>query len=164
MFGEDTWFLSDFGPKFEYKDDAPKNKDIKTTSFPSLGQVLETKWSTTQSRHFPLSPTFIKSRILSTFRSARMRDPLPTDLAEIVSLSKELLRANSVDESFLSDDDLQRLCTQSMTAPVMVCSVLGSFLAQEVIKAVSLSGEPGKNFFVFSATNLVAKAIPISCS
>lgn len=162
MFGEEAWFFSDFGPKFEYKDDAPRNKDIKVTSFPSLDNVLAKKWNTFPSRHFPLSLTFVKSRILATFRNANnQRNPTVTDIPDLVTLSKKLLVDNSIDETFVSDDQIHSLCSQSMVAPVMICSVLGSFLAQEVIKAVSLSGEPGRNFFVFSAQNLVVRALPL---
>jgi hypothetical protein len=43
----------------------------------------------------------------------------------------------------------------------MICSILGSFLAQEVVKAVSLTGVPGFNITVFSGDDTIVKAFPI---
>jgi len=51
---------------------------------------------------------------------------------------------------------------ESSGANVLTCSVLGSFLAQEVVKAVSRTGEPGFNVFVFNANLCEVKAIPIA--
>lgn len=36
--------------------------------------------------------------------------------------------------------------------------VIGGFLSQEVVKAVSKIGEPMRNVFVFSATDFVGKS------
>lgn len=61
----------------------------------------------------------------------------------------------------LSTAEIQQLCVVASSAPVMLCSVLGSFLAQEVVKSVSHSGEPAFNVFVFSGTDFIAKAFPV---
>jgi hypothetical protein len=68
VMGREAWFIADFGENFEYFDDPPKNKTKLSTSFPSLEFVLQKKWSELPSRHFPLSKTFVKSRILRFFR------------------------------------------------------------------------------------------------
>ena len=61
----------------------------------------------------------------------------------------------------LSDAQVERLCTLAGTASVMTASVLGSYLSQEVVKAVSHTGEPAFNVFVFSAEDFEAKAFPV---
>jgi hypothetical protein len=47
-----------------------------------------------------------------------------------------------------------------MSNPVVVHSVVGSFLSQEVIKVLSLVGEPMFNIFVFSGATFEGKAFP----
>ena len=61
----------------------------------------------------------------------------------------------------LSTAELASLCAVSSAASVLACSVLGSYLSQEVVKAVAHSGEPAFNVFVFSAVDFEAKAVPI---
>jgi hypothetical protein len=61
----------------------------------------------------------------------------------------------------LDESQLQRLCQVAGTASVLACSVLGSYLSQEVVKAVSHTGEPAFNVFVFSGEDLEAKAFPV---
>lgn len=75
-----------------------------------------------------------------------------------------MVAAESLEEEQLPifEDDLQKLCQQATSGvQVMVCSVLGSFLSQEVIKAVSHTGKPAFNVFLFSSKTFAAKTIPI---
>jgi hypothetical protein len=69
---------------------------------------------------------------------------------------------NNDDKIILNNIELQRLCeVSSGGAPIMINSILGSFLSQEVIKGVSLTGTPAFNVFEFSCENFVAKAFPV---
>lgn len=61
----------------------------------------------------------------------------------------------------LSATDLHSLSRVAGTASVLAASVLGSYLSQEIVKAVSLTGEPALNVFVFSASDYEAKAFPV---
>jgi hypothetical protein len=54
------------------------------------------------------------------------------------------------------------LIAVSGSANAMVCSVLGSYLAQEVIKGVSLSGAPGFNVWVMDGEDYSVKAFPVN--
>lgn len=71
-FAEEALFFSDFGINFQYKEDTvasssmhtPKEPSLRSVSFPSIKAVLEKKWVEIPSRFFPLSPTYVKSRIL----------------------------------------------------------------------------------------------------
>lgn len=50
-----------------YKQDAPMSK-MASVSFPSLAQALAVPWTDLVKRHFPLSDTFVRSRVLHKFR------------------------------------------------------------------------------------------------
>eukprot|EP01034_Spumella_vulgaris_P024037 gene24037-30333_t len=69
--------------------------------------------------------------------------------------------ATGEEQNVLSDTEIRRLCDMSSCTSMMACSVLGSYLSQEVIKGVSATGAPGYNVFVFTGDDLVVKAIPI---
>jgi ubiquitin-like 1-activating enzyme E1 A len=184
VFGEESIFYSDFGDVFEYKDDPkPASAEssssssssssvqpaqaIKTLSFPAIDQVLGRKWKDITSRHFPLSPTYVKHRILTMYKSEH--GGVPMGIADSDKLAAILARCQtengvgSVESSILSEDDLQRLCVVASTVNVMTCSVTGSYLSQEVIKAVSKTGCPALNVFVFSALTFTALAFPVLC-
>jgi ubiquitin-like 1-activating enzyme E1 A len=195
-FGMDAWFISDFGDSFSYKDDPPKNKDTVTISFPSIAKIVEKPWSAVNSKKFPLSPIFVKFRILETYRNQYGRLPTSSDLSTLVTVAKETLSRNDIPVSHLdtdgssmdicnnsnnngnskaplspielcSLDDLKFLCClskpdgSSSDICVLPCSVLGSFLSQEIIKAVSWTGEPALNTFIYNGSQCEAKCIPI---
>lgn len=199
VFGDESIFYSDFGPNFEFKDDPkpasnniessnssivqPAQPTIKTISFPSIEQVLARKWKDIVSRHFPLSPTFVKHRILTMYKSthggvpmgvAVDRENLSTIMAHCQTeygvgaeeresanpaTRKIYDSLNSVISAVSADTD--RLADLASTVNVMVCSVAGSYLSQEVIKAVSKSGSPAFNIFVFSSSIFTALAFPV---
>ncbi len=68
---------------------------------------------------------------------------------------------NEISQSFLSVEDLRKISKSANSVLVITASILGSMLSQEVIKAVSKSGEPGMSVFVFSCDDYIAKAFPI---
>ena len=67
VFGNEAWFMADYGSNFNYKDDAPRDKIISKVSFPSIETALNVKWNTLVARRCPLSKTYAKSRILSKY-------------------------------------------------------------------------------------------------
>eukprot|EP01040_Poterioochromonas_malhamensis_P006331 gene6331-6818_t len=199
--GENSIFFSDFGEKFEYKED-PKtgsnsntassssstsegNSDsnnkpaavIKQISFPSLGTILNKKWNTIISRFFPLSKIFVQFRLLHSYRSRFGRNPTKDDLLSVKAVYNDLLTANNLNDPIFegqtayqegllkNDEDFFAIC-QSLHPHITygiitTISVLGSVLTQEIIKAISLTGIPGFNVFVFEGANYSVKAIPI---
>ena len=159
--------MADFGVDFKYKNDPPNNKEIKSKSFPSLRAVFDQPWNSVKSRMFNISPTYVKSRILRTFIDKYNRYPTTTpadDLVLLKAITSELLVANGMagDEGFLASLNLDTLPLIATAENVMVCSTLGSFLAQEVIKGVSLSGEPGFNVCVCNGDDCSVNAIPMT--
>lgn len=87
MFGEEGLFYSDFGTEFSYKEDKQPGSSnsnansssegsssssaevakVKSMLFPSLEALVNKRWSECVSRHFPLSMTFVRHRLLVEF-------------------------------------------------------------------------------------------------
>lgn len=76
VFDNEGIFYCDFGDNFVYKEDSsvqhnPTNAQTEqkftTKVFPALLQLLQKKWDAIPSRFFPLSKTFVKSRLLQSF-------------------------------------------------------------------------------------------------
>ena len=114
------------------------------------------------SKHYPLSTTYVKSRILSKFRDTNHhRNPAVSDIDAMMRIKDDLFKANNCDGNLVNSEQIHNLCSHSTYAPIMICSILGSFLSNEVIKAVSLSGKPELNIFVFSSDDYVVKVFPV---
>jgi hypothetical protein len=165
-FGLEGWFISDFGDGFQYKNDPPNNKDVMSVTFPALESVLRRPWSAMKTRFHAVSSTFVKSRILRAFVDKHGRYPMAkddsTDTTVLNDMASSLLAENGVQTADLSSPlDIEALPRIAAAVNVMTCSVLGSYLAQEVIKAVSLSGAPGENVFVFDGNDCSVKVTPI---
>lgn len=96
-------------------------------------------------------------------RAAHGRDPSTDDLAALQDTMLAIQAANNYPTTspVLSQSDLLSLSSVAGTCSVLAASVLGSYLSQEVVKAVSLAGEPAFNVFVFSAADFEAKAFPV---
>ena len=90
----EAWFISDFGPQFQYQNDPPHNKELKLCKFPSLDTVLSTKLSSALvHRHLTLSPTYVKGRLIAKFKNEMGgRAPSATDEMKMKSLAEELFR------------------------------------------------------------------------
>lgn len=140
----------------------PNNKITRTITFPSLEQVFKQTWSKMISRHFTLSSTYIKSRVLRSFINEKNRYPLPLseDIPILNRIAIKMLHDNLVNNAFISELELDQFPSICNAINVITCSTLGSFLAQEVIKAVSLSGEPGFNIFEFNGHDCSVRAFP----
>jgi len=174
-FGAEGVFISDFGHDFQYKDDERPNTEfvpsLKNISFPSITSVLDMPWSKQQKRYLPLAPAFVKSAILAKWSNGLLKwascsnsDPAAdTEANEANNSSRtstgrrsflhkaaqEALVANGLPAEFLSEQDLDDLLAQRNAPTATVCSIMGSFLAQEIVKGVSSVGEPGYNTHVF---------------
>lgn len=78
---------------------------------------------------------------------------------------RSLCTVHQVDINKITDKDIHQLLSTAtphfMMSAVVSCSILGSFLAQEVIKALTWCGEPGNTFWQFSADSIEVKAIPL---
>ena len=180
-FGMEGWFVCDYGPSFEFKEDQKQgaasqrvSRDnsssststtpaIHTISFPSIKQALAVPWNTHISRRKPLSPVYVKARVLAEFHTSRGRLPNPTDAAAMKALTTQLLSANNVTDTAVVTpilESLDHLCVCSGSVIPVVSAVVGGLLAQEVLKAVSLVGQPMQNIFVFDGMTNEARTFP----
>lgn len=64
-------------------------------------------------------------------------------------------------KALLPRESLQELCVQAQCCSIISCSVLGSTLSQEIIKAITCVGKPGRGTFVFSSVDMVVRCIPM---
>ena len=104
------------------------------------------------------------------YSASHGRLPDSTNTTDITSLQEHLTTLQSTNNipsdnntilTMAQSQQLEYLCRVAGSASVLACSILGSFLSQEVVKAVSHTGEPAFNVFVFSGEDLEAKAFPI---
>lgn len=82
----------------------------------------------------------------------------------LLSITSNLLNDNGISNKLINGDLVfdensqfsiskdEVLCFSKVASitPITSCSVLGSFLAQEIVKAISESGKPDSNIFSFS--------------
>lgn len=165
-FSLEGWFISDFGTDFKYKKDPPNDKAINTISFPSLKTIFEQPWIDQKSRYFSVSTTYIKSRIVRLFISQEGRYPnienTEKDIEKLNTLTKKMLDNNKLEESFINELEVEKIPYLCNNMNVLTSSVLGSFLAQEVVVGVSLAGTPGFNVFIFDGLDCSVKCFPIA--
>jgi hypothetical protein len=76
--------------------------------------------------------------------------------------SNQFHNEHGISSPYTDATALQSLFTIRQCQSVLVCSILGSYLAQEVIKAVSLSGEPGFNIFEYVSDTFSVRAFPVT--
>lgn len=175
VFGQESMFISDFGADFKYQVDKKEKKEgvaneavaqveaeIHTMTFPPLEEVLQKQWAATSSKHFPLSKTFVKARLLAQYRDQHEgRNPSAGSNAAFSTWASSVVSQQGLSPDAVPEAELEKLAHTADCTPIVTCSTLGSYLAQEVIKGVSLSGQPGFNVFVFSCEDYQVRVIPI---
>lgn len=159
-FGLDGCFVTDLGDSFEFKNDPPNNTKLEVLGYPSLLDVIQKPWNLLASKFSPLSITFLKWRVLTQFRDLNAgRSPRSEDFATVMTIAMDLMAHNAVDPTTLTEDTIATLCNCADAGMNMsICAVVGGFLAQEVIKAVSRQGRPMMNVFVFSADDCAGRS------
>lgn len=77
-----------------------------------------------------------------------------------------LLELPSMPESSVNnwEEEWRRYCHNHEVGTVFACSILGSILSQEIVKAISRTGRPGDNVFVFTGQTMTARAFPVAAS
>lgn len=173
-YGCEGFFALDFGSSFTFHHDPPRQSQIDTYYYPSLEEIFQTKWSTLERKHSPISKTYLYSRIISSYYTQNGKLPLRTNLDEVQTFCSNLLIQNNLPENYLTIDEIrQNICLLSWSQFIALCSVVGGFLSQEVMKAISNTGVPMMNIFVFSlldgvgrefTTKSTASNIPLSLS
>lgn len=126
-----------------------------------MQETLQKSWKTIPSRHVELSPIYMRFCAIIRFRQLHGRNPNESDEAEFSRVLSELLVQNEVDLMSTLAPSIPSLLSVVDNGLILNSSILGSFLSQEVIKAVSLQGTPGVNVFVYNGKDNSVKCIPI---
>ena len=79
-----------------------------------------------------------------------------------VSPETFVVEGNVVDDRAISRSDVEDWCRTSQLTSVIPCSILGSFLAQDIVKAVTKSGKPDSSVFLFIGKTMEVKALPMN--
>ena len=77
-------------------------------------------------------------------------------------VAQDALIANGLDANFLTSHELDLLYRQRDMPTSTVCSILGSFLAQEIVKCVSKVGEPAYNTHVYFPGEGIVSVYPMT--
>lgn len=122
-------------------------------NYPSLEEAISIPW-----RDLPrkVSKVYFAMRVIERFELSEGRNPGETsisDLPLILKLRKELCDAQSLSESHIPTSLLERILVAGRKEHPPVCAILGGVLGQEVIKAISVKGDPLKNFFYFDTAD-----------
>jgi molybdopterin/thiamine biosynthesis adenylyltransferase len=145
-YGQEGMFISDFGSNFQYKEDERPNyvPTVQTMAFPSIKDVLQIQWNKMQKGKFlPLSSVYVKAGILSKWKNIQTKN-------EQHVTAKIALEQNGIADDYFTESDLNALQRVSAISSATVVSILGSFLAQEIVKGVSKIGEPAFNTHIFT--------------
>jgi ubiquitin-like 1-activating enzyme E1 A len=163
-FGSDSVFISDFGEDFQYKDDDRPNTDfvptVKKISFPSMSSVLAMPWGKQSRRFMPVAPAFVKGALLAKWDSSSSSSS-SDGFRDMAALA---LEENGLPSQFIPAEQLTALLQQVQAPAVTVCSIMGSYLAQEVVKCVSGIGEPAFNTHIYSPEDCTVSVYPMCTS
>ncbi|KAK8943785.1 SUMO-activating enzyme subunit 1B-1 [Platanthera guangdongensis] len=121
--------------------------------YPSLEDAISIPW-----RDLPkkTTKTYFAMRVLEYFESwqyGKLCQTSDSDIPHVLESRKVLCDEQGLSESHLPDALLNRLVAAGAGEYPPVCAILGGFLGQEVIKAISGKGDPIKNFFYFDAAD-----------
>ncbi|WOL11430.1 SUMO-activating enzyme subunit 1B-1-like [Canna indica] len=122
-------------------------------SYPSFQEAISIPW---QNLPRKVSKLYFAFRVIEKFEFSEGRIPgqlSSSDLPSILQLRKELCDAQSLNESHIPEELLERILVAGSKLYPPVCAILGGILGQEVIKAISGKGDPLKNFFYFDAAD-----------
>ncbi|KAF9998393.1 SUMO-activating enzyme subunit 1 [Entomortierella chlamydospora] len=128
----------------------------KSQSYDSLSSTLECFWGFPKPRVLKrkVSPLFFAIQVLWLFQQAH-GGRLPQggnqqDLEAMFKLRDERLKSAQVDNSFVEDELLQTLVETASAEISPVCAIVGGFLAQDILKALSGKDSPLLNYFLYN--------------
>ncbi|KAF9173730.1 SUMO-activating enzyme subunit 1 [Mortierella sp. AD010] len=128
----------------------------KSQSYDSLSSTLECFWGFPKPRALrrKVSPLFFAIQVLWLFQQAH-GGRLPQggdqqDLEAMFKLRDERLKSAQVDNSFVEDELLQTFVETASAEISPVCAIVGGFLAQDILKALSGKDSPLLNYFLYN--------------
>lgn len=157
-FGFYACALIDLGVNHTFRKETGKDKlsDVmKISPYLSLDDMTKKNLSDVKDRWHKSGPPMIytKYRTILNFLEQKKEYPTEEIAAEFVSLTKEFLKSQGLEEGYIgSDDDLKDLAKTANAEVSPVCAVIGGVIGNEVIKAISGKGEPANNMLLFDGT------------
>ncbi|KAF9106364.1 SUMO-activating enzyme subunit 1 [Mortierella sp. AM989] len=128
----------------------------RSQSYDSLERTLECSWGFPKPRALnrKVSPLFFAIQILWSFQQAH-GGRLPQggnqqDLDAMFKLRDERLKSAEVSSAFVEDELLQTLVESASAEISPVCAIVGGFLAQDILKALSGKDAPILNYFLYN--------------
>lgn len=89
--------------------------------------------------------------------------PTLVDAPRVSALASALILTNDVSDLMTPDDISRTICLDMSWGQLLpVCSIVGGFLSQEIVKAVSKVGVPMINVFVFSLLDGIGRTFSTS--
>ena len=120
-------------------------------TFPSLGDVVKKPWSQIQGRKMPVPVALAKCLLMASLTEVDASGNTRVASEDRHAFVAAKMRENGVADGFLLPEgaDAEEMCKRLALLPrypsVTICSTLGSYLAQEVIKGISRSSAPNFN-------------------
>lgn len=143
------------------EEEIAKKIPVKVTS-PSFSQIINKKWSEVETKKMKKSPSLAKCVVMAKLMDMSRSGTVSNEaVADLVTAE---MKKNEVPEKFLSEDsDINTLLLQLPRFPsVFTCSILGSYLAQEVIKGIGRTEPPNFNTSVYAGQGAGVVVYPIN--
>ncbi|CAM9534387.1 unnamed protein product [Chrysoparadoxa australica] len=155
-FGQNGYIMMDLGKHSYRPEKGSKVLDLVELVYPTVSEACDVLWSDLQDRWGKVSKIYVMAQLLFSFQEAKGRRPGPSDSQEMCSFGAKELKRNGV-EGYLDNDELEQLSVTAGAELSPICAILGGLLGQEVVKAISLKGEPALNVFVLDGNTCQAK-------
>ena len=158
----ETADLTDRGGKRSSSSSSPNGNDNEAAeeveqreqvevAFPSLEDVVRKPWSQIKVRKMPVPVALAKCLLMASLTEVDASGKACVANEDRQTFVAAKLRENGVADGFLMPEgaDAEEICKRLALLPrypsVTICSTLGSYLAQEVIKGISRSSAPNFN-------------------
>ncbi|KAF9160712.1 SUMO-activating enzyme subunit 1 [Actinomortierella ambigua] len=128
----------------------------RVQNYDSLQATMAATWGGLSSKALrrAVSPLFFAFQVLWKYQmnhDGHLPDTTnESDVLELLKLRDERLSDAQVNPSFVPDDLLMLLASSADAEISPVCAIVGGFLAQDILKALSKKDSPLHNFFVYN--------------
>ncbi len=159
-FGLYACAMIDLGKDHPYREEMGKDKlsDVKKVKpYKTLEEMFQVKLADAKDRwHKNGAPlVYAQYRTILHYYSQKKEWPSAEKLDEFVTISKNFLKDQGMDENVFGEDEegLKSLALTATAEVSPVCAVMGGVLGNEVIKAISGKGAPANNTLLFDGTD-----------
>ena len=175
------WFTLCLGADYAYCLDAAsdKTKTVKHAQYATYTDILSVQYNQLLNRfNSTVSKTYIRSVLLLEYQSVIGKSSADADAGgklmqcdAIETYVREHLSSQGLQSDYFTPQDIQDVHRYlelrvvqgvDVTNIIMVSSILGSCMSNEVIKILSKAGEPINDVFIYDGITLEGKAYNVS--